>query len=166
MRASFDLRLIGPALARYTGELVFVDVDPEALETTRRALAPYPCRCSFIQGSILPKLKELAASGQTLDFACTGGLFDYFPDSRVVYALRLLYAMLKPGSQPFFTNISARHPYAVPMKCLIEWDVLERSEDQVLRLCEEAGIPRAGVRIQREPAQLTLLVDVSKPQGS
>jgi hypothetical protein len=67
------------------------------------------------------------------DLVVAGGVFDYLPQRR---------------------------------RALIErfgdWFLIERSEEDVLCDCEEAGIPPENVRIDRDETRLALLIEITK----
>ena len=41
-----------------------------------------------------------------------------------------------------------------------DWNLVERSEDVILQICREAGIPRSSISLTREATRLTVITRV------
>ncbi len=91
-----------------------------------------------------------------------GGLFDYLSDSIIVALLHQLYHqnLLKEG-KIVFTNFSDHNPFRAWMGYLINWTLIERSRDQLMDLCTQAGIHGDKIRIFKEATDLTYLVEIA-----
>jgi len=107
-------------------------------------------------------VRRLAASGVRFDLVLAGGFFDYLPERHATYLIEHAYALLEPGGTFFFTNIGNGNPYRVLIEYFGDWFLLERSEEDLLRLCDLAGIPRKNIALRREETGLAIIVEVGK----
>jgi hypothetical protein len=90
-----------------------------------------------------------------------GGLFDYLPDRLVSLTLGIACKLLAPGGRMVFTNIGAGNPFRVWLEYMADWKLIERSEQEVERLCRDAGIS-APVTLERDSTGLAILASTRK----
>jgi hypothetical protein len=153
--SSPDIRAL---VSSVTPEASFVlcDGDPDALAFSRERLGALGRRCRFVQGMVPRVLGRVAGSGP-FDLVFAGGLFDYLPDRLAVRTLDIARSkLMAPGSRLVFTNIAVGNPFRVWLEYLADWTLIERSEDDVRRLCAEAGLSEPS--IEREATGLALIV--------
>jgi len=157
---SRDARLLAPIAHACHGELWLNDADADALEFSASRLDALPIRCHYVHGNILRSHKALAAEGP-FDLVLAGGLFDYLTDRQAGYLVRRVHErLLKPGGRFFFTNILAGHGYRGCLEHVVSWSLIERTAEQVLALCAEAGVGSEQVEIGTDETGLALLVTV------
>ena len=111
-------------------------------------------------GNALKVVRKTAQLGAIFDLVLAGGLFDYLPDRQAAYLIQHACSLLRRGGTFFFTNIARGNPYRPLIEYFGDWFLIERSEEDVLRLCDEAGVPRGAVEIEREETGLTLLIEI------
>ncbi|MEK6372589.1 MAG: class I SAM-dependent methyltransferase [Acidobacteriota bacterium] len=157
-----DFRQIAAHLPSLLGELWLNDSDPEALMFSARALAAIHDRTHLRPGNAIKVVRKTAQLGPIFDLVLAGGLFDYLPEKQAVYLIEHAWSMVKPGGVFFFTNIAKGNPYRPLIEYFGDWFLIERTEEDVLRCCEAAGIPREAVSITREETGLTLLIEVQR----
>lgn len=157
-----DLRLLADELPAIAGELWLNDADPGALDLVSRELAPIRERCHYRPENAMRLTRRLVSNGVRFDLVMAGGLFDYLPERHATYLIEHAYALLEPGGTFFFTNIARGNPYRVLIEYFGDWFLLERSEDDVLRLCDLAGIPRKNIAMRREETGLAVIVELTK----
>ena len=155
-----DLRRLSAHLPSLAGELWLNDLDADALAFSRNALRAVEERCHFRHTDALTFARRLPRGA--FDLVLSGGLFDYLVERTATLLIQLAYRALAPGGTFFFTNIAAGNPYRSLIEYFGNWQLIERSEDDVYRLCRNAGIGRANVSIRREETGLALLVEVTK----
>jgi SAM-dependent methyltransferase len=154
-----------PHLACFEGEIVLNDCEPAALELAESRFQPATNRYRLAPGNVLRVAKRLA-SGPRFDLAVAGGLFDYLNDKAIIFLLRTIVGeLLAPGGVLLFTNIADGNPWRPLMEHGSNWQLIERSEEQMVRLCREAGIPSSQVSVTRESTGLTLLTRVVLPHA-
>lgn len=159
---SRDVRLLAPIAPACRGALWLNDGDADAIAFSASMLAPLPLRCHYVPGNVFRVYKALAAAGP-FDLVLAGGLFDYLTDRQASHLIgRVHDLMLKPGGRFFFTNIVTGHAYRACMEYLVNWALIERSRDEVVRLCEAAGVARERVHVQTDDTGLALLVTVER----
>jgi extracellular factor (EF) 3-hydroxypalmitic acid methyl ester biosynthesis protein len=157
-----DLRSIADHLPSLAGEIWLNDGDPAALEFSAAAVRGVRERCRFRPGDVLSVARGLPRGA--FDLVLAGGLYDYLDARKAALLLRIVYGLLAPGGTFFFTNIAEGNPYRPLIEYFGDWKLIERSDEDVLALCESAGIPRSNVTIGREETGLALLIEVMKLQ--
>ena len=157
-----DLRNIAAHLPTLLGELWLNDNDVDALSFSARALGTIRDRSHFRPGNALKVVRKIAQLGPVFDLVLAGGLFDYLPEKHAIYLIEHSYSLLKPGGTFFFTNIATGNPYRPLIEYFGDWFLLERSETDIRRYCQAAGIPAHEVSIAREETGLTLLIEVTR----
>src|SRR4051812_17315573 len=155
-----DLRLILDHLPPLAGELWLNDIDEDALAFSRRALQPIAEHCHFRQGDAITFARRLPRGAY--DLVMAGGLVDYLNERVTTLLIQLAFRALAPGGVFYFTNIAAGNPYRPLIEYFGNWKLIERTEEDIYRYCENAGIGRGNVAIRRDETGLALLVEVTK----
>ena len=155
-----DLRSILEELPALAGELWLNDMDAGALAFSRAALEPVAGHCEFRDGDALSAVRRMPRNA--FDLVLAGGLYDYLSERTATILLQMVYRILAPGGTFFFTNIAAGNPYRPLIEYFGDWSLIERTEEDVYRACENAGFSRSNVKIERDATGLALLVEVSK----
>src|SRR5262245_37970206 len=158
--SSPDLRSILPHVPD-DAAFALCDSDPGALDFSAAHLRPIADRCTFIRG-LVPRVLRRAAAAGPFDLIVAGGLFDYLPDRAIARTLAECWTkLLVPNGRVMFTNIVRGNPFRVWLEYLANWTLIERSEDDVRRLCVDAGIV-APPDITTDSTGLALLVSVRR----
>jgi hypothetical protein len=156
-----DFELIVPQLPSLAGAVVLNDADDDALAHSREVLEGIGDRCRIVPGNVMKVARHLGSDGP-FDLVLAGGLFDYLPDRAATLLIRTVAErLLAEGGSFFFTNIASGNPYRPLIEYFGDWFLIERSEDDVRRLCREALLPDDAVTIRREETGLALLIDVT-----
>lgn len=160
---SSDIRAVKHLLKGRQGQLVLNDMDEKAIEFSREQLKDICEICVFVPGNIFRTYRKLKDEGG-YDLVLAGGLMDYLNDSQAQRLIEIIHThLLKPGGKLFFSNIAKGNFYRVGMEYLIDWHLIERSEEDILRLCNQAGIESSSVKVERDSTYLTLMVEALKP---
>jgi extracellular factor (EF) 3-hydroxypalmitic acid methyl ester biosynthesis protein len=139
--------------------IVLCDGDAEALTYSRARLAAIDDRCHFVHGMVPRVLRQVRQHGP-FDLVLAGGLFDYLPDRFIQVTLAECWKhLLAPGGRIMFTNIARGNPFRVWIEYLGDWRLIERSEDDIVRVCREAGIAVTPV-LEREPTSLAIVASL------
>lgn len=151
-----------PLFEDFSGEIVLNDCEPAALEVAEQRLRARTPRFRLAPGNVLRIVKRLVR-GPRFDLVIAGGLFDYLPDSAIVFLLRtILHDLLAPGGTLLFTNIAEGNPWRTLMEYGANWTLIERSEAKLRDLCAAAGgMSSFAVSVEREPTGLTMIARVS-----
>jgi SAM-dependent methyltransferase len=156
--SSPDIRSITSSISP-GASFVLCDSDPEALAFSRQHLEGLGGRCRFVQGMVPRVLGRVVVDGP-FDLIFAGGLFDYLPDRLAIRTLELaLTKLLAPGGRLVFTNIAAGNPFRVWIEYLANWTLIERTEEDVRRLCSAAGLQTP--LIERDATGLAMVVSSS-----
>ena len=156
-----DFRRIAAHLS-LLGELWLNDSDSDALTFSARALQQIHGRIHLRPGNAIKVVRKTAQHGLKFDLVLAGGLFDYLPDEHATYLIKHAWSLLDAGGVFFFTNIARGNPYRPLIEYFGDWFLIERTAEEVMRLCGEAGIPREAVSITREETGLTLLIELRR----
>ena len=152
-----DLRAI-PNLGDIAGQIWLNDSDADALAFAQSELGAVRDRIHIVEGNALSVARAIKAK---FDLVMAGGLFDYLDDRAAALLIRLVTSrLLAPGGVFFFTNIAEENPYRPLIEYFGDWFLIERSEADIVRLCEAAGLRREQIAISREGAGLTHIVEV------
>src|SRR5436853_1526971 len=132
-----DLRAI-PNLADIAGEISLNDADAGALDFAQSKLRGVDLR--ILHGNALSVARTVKTQ---FDLVIAGGLFDYLDDRAAAFLIRLIVTrLLVPGGVFFFTNIAEENPYRPLIEYFGDWFLIERSQEDVMRICEAAGVAR------------------------
>ena len=157
-----DFELIAPHLPDFAGEVWLNDSDHDALDHAANVLSPIASRCHFIRGNAVLLARSFPGD---FDLVLAGGLFDYLEDRNAAHLIRTIYQrQLRAGGRFFFTNIARGNPFRCLIEYMGDWSLIERSEEDILRLCRQAGVPSDAVAIRTDESGLALLVDVTQPR--
>ncbi len=153
-----DLREILPILqCAPDASFTLVDGDAAALAFATSRLATLEDRCRFVQGHV-PRTLSPARVGGPFDLVVAGGLFDYLPDRWAIETLRRIGALLRAGGKVLLSNITSPNPYGPLISCLGAWELIERTDDDLVRLLKAAGFDEADVSIRRDTTGLAAMV--------
>jgi len=157
-----DLRMIASLLKNTDAEFVLCDSDSDALEFARSQLGSLAHRSRFVHGKVPRVVNRLKSLGK-FDLVVAGGLFDYLPDRWIELMLTEIWEhLLTENGQVFFTNIAFDNPYRVWMEYLADWSLIERGEEDIERLCRDAGIDDGAISITRDETNLALITSVRR----
>jgi len=153
-----DLRSI-PTLNDIAGEIWLNDADLDALEFAQSKLDGVRDRLHVLYGNALSVVRTLKTR---FDLVMAGGLFDYLDDRAAALLIRMIVdRVVAPGGVFFFTNIATENPYRPLIEYFGDWFLIERSEEDIVRICEAAGVSRERVTITREPSGLTHIIEIA-----
>jgi extracellular factor (EF) 3-hydroxypalmitic acid methyl ester biosynthesis protein len=78
---------------------------------------------------------------------------------------RALNHWLAPGGKLFFTNIASGNPFRLWMTSVADWNVIERTEQDLTGLVSSVRTNDITIRIEREATSLALLANVGLGSG-
>jgi extracellular factor (EF) 3-hydroxypalmitic acid methyl ester biosynthesis protein len=144
--------------ARFT----LCDSDPNALAYSKSTLGAAADRCEFVAGFVPRVLRRVRAAGP-FNVILAGGLFDYLSDRFIHRTLHdAWHELLAPGGVILFTNIARGNPFRVWLEYLANWQLIERSEQDVARLCRDSAVPVPPV-LTREATGLAIVATIRRP---
>jgi extracellular factor (EF) 3-hydroxypalmitic acid methyl ester biosynthesis protein len=156
-----DFRQLQPLLEQYAGEIVLNDSDDAALSFVGPIFASVEERVRFVQGNALKVARRMERE-KKFDLVLAGGLFDYLGDRHATYLIETIYhGLLADGGTFFFTNIARGNPYRSLIEHFGDWFLLERSEDDIRKLCVEAGVPKDAVQTRCDETGLAVLIEIT-----
>jgi hypothetical protein len=147
------------------GEIVLVDLDPQALRFSRSKLrnARHGIQFTYMQGDVLKTVRKFLQQGEagTFDAILFGGLFDYISDRILRLLLKQSRHLLKGNGEMLFSQVSKFNPDRTFMKWFGDWQLIERDEEDLLNLCRDAEIAEEQVFMWRERSKCAILCHVA-----
>jgi extracellular factor (EF) 3-hydroxypalmitic acid methyl ester biosynthesis protein len=139
--------------------IVLCDSDQDALSYSRAKLEPIADRCHLVPGMVPRVLRRVRDYGP-FDLILAGGLFDYLSDRFIARTLSDAWSMLSPSGRIVFTNIASGNPFRVWIEYMGNWRLIERSEEDLVRICADAQVP-APVMV-RDATSLAIVATVKR----
>ena len=158
-----DIRAITNIISQTSASFVINDQDSNALVFSKEKLSSINDHCAYLHADVLKAVKSLRGKAK-FDLVLAGGLFDYLTDSQIKFILKYVFNdLLLDGGKIIFTNIAQGNPYRVYMDYLVSWEVIERTENDINSMIEQAiGMSNCVYKIERDLTTLAHLVRVLK----
>jgi hypothetical protein len=96
------------------------------------------------------------------DLVWSAGLFDYLNDRMTVLLLKKLWQWTAPQGMLAVGNFHPSNPSRLYMEWCGDWILEHRTADDMLTLCERAGLPLEAAKIKQEPSGVCIFCLVSK----
>jgi hypothetical protein len=107
-------------------------------------------------------IKNVIGSGlpqKDYDMIYSAGLFDYFNEVTSRAAAVKMIASLKSGGQLVIGNFSKNNPSVPVMELFLDWKLIYRSEEDLLRIFQGLG---SKIWVEKEPLGINLFVVIQK----
>ena len=155
------------ALTGYTGANgvsggVFInDLDRDAIEFATGRLDSAEIGHQVIEGNIIRALSNKALENISLIIA--GGLFDYLNDKNIGKIIqKCFHDILQDGGEFVFTNINKMNPYRPWIEYLANWELIERSAEDIKAIVHSHGIPEDAIHHKTDPTGMALVFTLAK----
>jgi len=133
-----------------------IDRDANAIEYSRKLLAPFSGQVSFENRNIFRcRLPD------TYDLIWSAGLFDYLEDKLFVRLLEKLSRSVAPEGELVIGNFSNRNTSRSYME-FAGWHLIHRDGDDLLDLAKEAALSGFLARIDQEPNGINLFMHLAR----
>jgi SAM-dependent methyltransferase len=93
------------------------------------------------------------------DLIYSAGLFDYFTEQVARAAAVKMIASVKPGGRLIVGNFSKDNPSVPFMELVLDWHLIYRSEEDLLRIYQGLG---SKIWVEKEPLGINLFVVIQK----
>lgn len=145
-------------------EFTCLDQDEESLKHAQRQLHSVE---RFVKSGFKFKFNNMAirnviAAGlpeTDYDMIYSAGLFDYFTEPVAQMAAQKMLASVKPGGHVIIGNFSKDNPCVPFMELVLDWHLIYRSEEDLLRMFKGMG---SKVWVEKEPLGVNLFVVIQK----
>lgn len=121
---------------------------------------------NFIEQSIQGFLKKAARGEDFLpesyDIVYCAGLFDYLSQAFCAKLTSTFYDLIKPGGQVMVTNVSKHNTIPFVMEDFLEWEIIDRSEDEMLELVPDKKL-RLLNDLKSDRTRINLFLELRKP---
>ncbi|MEQ8762307.1 MAG: class I SAM-dependent methyltransferase [Planctomycetota bacterium] len=145
-----------PELAKNV-EVQCVDMDAGAIAHAKSLLGTWNRRVSFTQANIFKY-----RSPEKYDLVWSAGLFDYFDDRTFMAVLRKCAKNVAPGGELVVGNFHPRNPTR-PLMILQDWILYHRTEEDLVRLAQEALGGETACMVESEEEGVNLFLRVRGP---
>lgn len=145
-------------------EFTCLDQDEESLKHAHRQLHSIE---RFVKSDFTFKfnnmaIKNIIAGGcpeQNYDLIYSAGLFDYFTEPVAQMAAQKMLAAVKPGGRLIIGNFSKDNPSVPFMELILDWHLIYRSEEDLLRIFKGMG---SKIWVEKEPLGINLFLNIQK----
>ena len=96
------------------------------------------------------------------DLVWSAGLFDYLNDRLAILLLKRMWSWTKAGGTCVIGNFHTSNPCRNYMEWCGDWCLIHRTDDDMRRLCHDAGIPNERVTITHEPLGVCVFALLTK----
>jgi hypothetical protein len=134
-----------------------IELDPKAIEYSRRLCHPVLDHVHFVQRSVLRYRTHTR-----YNVIWSAGLFDYFKDRVFERAVAHLFGLLADGGELIIGNFAAANSSQAFMELVSDWRLTLRSPPQLERLAAGAGIEARNVQVDQEPAGVNLFLRICR----
>jgi len=140
-----------------------VDIDKDAIDYGKKMVNNLRSVASF-QWEINNVFK-LRPFNQ-YDLVWVAGLFDYLNDRCAISLLKKMISWIKPGGRIIFGNAHPSNPSLNYMEWCLDWSLIHRTTEEILSICEQAGILRTKVSLEKEDQGVWIFanIDVGEAQ--
>ncbi len=155
-----DLSLALDAVENSEAHIYINDQDPEAIEHSLAVCDRIKDKITTVKSDILIATKKLSKFKE-FDLVLAGGVFDYIDDRKCNFITKNVHnTLLKVNGIFAFTNICKPNPYRYGMEYMLNWKLIERSEEDIKKICTFDGINDSILKFNRDPTNLTHLVEL------
>jgi extracellular factor (EF) 3-hydroxypalmitic acid methyl ester biosynthesis protein len=135
-------------------EVTCLDLDPKAISYARSNVDPGSV--TFLQKNALRMNFK-----NEYDLVWSAGLFDYLEDRLFIIAIKKMHRAARLGGEIVIGNFSENNPSRSAMEWG-NWYLIHRTEQELRRLVDLAGIPSRSVKVLTEPLGINLFLSISK----
>jgi len=134
-----------------------VDLDPNAIDYSMKKNESFKDQITF------NRINALRYTPYKLyDLIWTAGLFDYFKDKHFSFLIRKYHSCLTEDGKMIIGNFSTRNPSKSLMENIMEWYLNLRTESDLYRISDDAGVDKELVSIDKEPLGINLFLILRK----
>lgn len=91
-----------------------------------------------------------------------GGVYQYLNDRLAVALLRRMWKWAEVGGKVAFGVFHPKNPSRNWMEWCGEWFLIHRTQNEILGLCDQAGIPSENIKFEFEPLGINLFTIIEK----
>lgn len=147
-----------------TAEFTCLDQDEESLKHAQRQLQSSEriLRSGFQFRFMNYAIRNVIAEGcpeKDYDLIYSAGLFDYFTEPVAQMAAKQMLASVKPGGRVIIGNFSKNNPSVPFMELVLDWHLIYRSEEDLLRIFKGLG---SKIWVEKEPLGVNLFLVIQK----
>ncbi len=134
-----------------------VEMDEKAIEFGSSVCDNYIDSISFNNQNVF-----LFKSAKKYDLIWSAGLFEYFSDKLFISLIRKYFKLLNTGGEFIIANFSENNSSKALLDLMCRWEIEHRSEEKLLELATDAGIPKGNIEIKLQKAGFNLFLHIIK----
>ena len=135
-----------------------VDMDPRAISYAQKIVPPQKSRNIKWQATNAFRLK----TDKKHDLVWSAGLFDYLDDRVAAFLLRKMWHATEYGGEVIIGNFHSSNPDRPWMEWCGDWHLIHRNEEEMLNICNQAGIPIEVANFHYEPTKINMFLKLTK----
>ncbi|MDD2899019.1 MAG: class I SAM-dependent methyltransferase [Desulfuromonadaceae bacterium] len=135
-----------------------IDMDPRAISYAQDVVAPVRDVNIRLQATNAFRFRP----SQRYDLVWSAGLFDYLEDNLAAVLLRKMWKATSEGGEVIVGNFHVSNPDRPWMEWCGDWHLIHRTEDDMLHICRQAGIPVESVCFHYEPTGINMFLRILK----
>lgn len=156
-----DLGLIQDDIVNSNAIIYINDQDKDAITASLNRCHQIKDKLHPLHMDIIHAIKNISRE-KNLDLVVAGGVFDYLNDRLATMVIKNTVKTLNHHGKFIFTNIYSQNPFKSVMEHIFNWELIHRSENDIVELCQQSEIGDASVTVTRDETGLALLVEVIK----
>ena len=145
-------------------DVALIDQEERSIAYCERTLAPLVrstgARVQFIRESIrrLLTTRRLEQALGARELIYSAGLFDYLSERSFGALLGTLWGAIAPGGMLAVGNVAAHNPSRWMMEYILDWFLIHRTPEDLLRLGGELAPAPASLHVEAEPMGVNLFL--------
>lgn len=144
------------------------DMDPNAISYAQNVIGSLSRRLSGVEAERFPTFTWETANAfrmrpdRKYDLTWSAGLFDYLDERTAALLLKKMWGRTREEGEVIVGNFHVSNPDRPWMEWCGNWRLIHRTEEDMLRLCDKAGIPPDAARFHFEPLGVNMFLRVRK----
>lgn len=143
-----------------TGSFFYcVDSEPRAIHHAQNLLKDMQQVSFYWENKNALRIRPV----KKFDLVWSAGLFDYLSDQIAVALIQRMVTFTRQGGTVIFGNAHPRNPTRSFIEWCTAWFLIHRTEEDLLRLCVQAGVDERHVRFDQENNGVFIFCIIEKP---
>ena len=142
------------------------DIDEKALTFAKMRLEEHGVyeNVAYLQRNVLMMAKNGCEDDnkEKYQVVYSLGLIDYLKDSTISRLLNWVYDSLGEGGCAVFGNFNEGHHDEAVMKYILDWNLINRSPERLMKIAEKSKFGKAGIRVEQSIEGIQLYMVLNK----
>ncbi|MBT3208221.1 MAG: class I SAM-dependent methyltransferase [Bacteroidetes bacterium] len=134
-----------------------LDLDPKAIDYAKIKNIKYQSQLNFLNRNVLRLKPE-----KKYCLIWSAGLFDYFGDRHFTFLIKKYFEFVRKDCELIVGNFSQNNPSKNYMEIMGDWFLNYRSEEELIKIAENANVPNKQINLESEPLGINLFMRIKK----